>query len=152
MSKKKSSDNFIKVLKFCLLLLAALSIIGGIALVLINFNWQLLSKYFKTILSFLILIIPQGICAYILIGKKENIILKEVFSLVLSIMFGLSIAFIAQIYQISSSEEMFIFTWAVSTLVILYIFNSITSLVFYLLLILSLSSLMQIKGTIGLVF
>ncbi|MBN2546510.1 MAG: DUF2157 domain-containing protein [Spirochaetes bacterium] len=150
--KKKSGDYFIKVLKFSLLMLAALSIVGGIALVLINFNWQLLSKYLKTILSFLILVIPQTICAYILVKKRDNIILKEVFSLVLSIMFGLSIAFIAQIYQISSSEEIFIFTWAVSTLIILYIFNSVTSLAFYLLLIISLTTLMQIKGTIGLVF
>ena len=151
--KKAKSNLFIKILFFSLGILASLSIVGGITLVVVNFNWRLLSKELKTFLSFLLLVIPQAIAGYILcFKKKESVLLKEIFSIVLSIMFGITIAFIGQIYQLSSDIESFLLTWSISTLFIIYLFNSLSCTVFYLVLIISLSSVMQLNGKIGLVF
>ena len=148
----RKAKNIIKPIVFLLILMAALSIVGGLTLIIVTYGWARIPKEIKTFFAFLLTVIPQILCVYALLKAKKNVAVKEVFSLVLSILFGVSIAFIGQIYQLSSNGEIFLAIWALSTLVIIYIFKSITSVPLYLLISISLASVMQLNGKIGLIF
>jgi uncharacterized membrane protein len=150
--KKITKVNILKLLIIGLGITSGLLILGGIILLIIIFNWFVLTKEMKTIIAFLILIVPQVICGYTLFKNKASIIIKEIFSLIYSISFGVSIAFIGQIYQLPSNIELFFIIWSLSTILIIYIFNSLSSVPLYLILIISLASYMQLDDKIGLYF
>lgn len=149
--------NYSWVTYFLLGILGALLVVGGIILLFI-FNWSSLPRTVKTGAAFLITIIPQGLCIWFLLNennkmdKETQLRLRESFSIVLSILFGASIALIGQIYHLPSNMELFLLIWAVSTLVIIYLFDSLLAVVLYLVLIISLASVMQNKESVGLAF
>ena len=87
-----------------------------------------------------------------LLSDKENLRKKETFSLILSLFFGISIAFIGQIYRLPENTESFLLIWLISTVFIIYLFNSISSTVLYSILLICYTSVMQNNGKIGLVF
>lgn len=144
--------SVIKILIITLSILSGLLITGGVILVVVNFNWFKLTKEFKTIIAFLLLIIPQFLCARYLYRSETSQSKREVFSVIQSILFGVSVAFIGQIYQLPKNLEGFLILWALSTLAIIYIFNSISSVALYLILVISLISEMQFSGKTGLIF
>ncbi len=150
--KKITKINILKLLIIGLGILSGLLILGGIILLIIIYNWFVLTKEMKTIIAYFILVIPQVICGYLLFKSKSSKIKNEIFSLILSISFGISIAFIGQIYQLPSNIELFLIIWSLSTILIIYIFNSLSSVSLYIILIISLASNMQLNDKIGLLF
>ena len=134
-------------------ILATILICGGIILI-IGYNWSNIPRSYKTILAFLLLMIPQVLCFYYLfIRKKElSIATKETLAGFWAIGFGTTIAFIGQIYQLPENTTAFLFIWAMSTLVILYIFDSIICVPIYLSLIIGFVSSNQIHGDVGYYF
>lgn len=151
-SSKISEVNILKLLVISLGILSGLLILGGIILIIIIYNWFIFTKEMKTVVAYLILLIPQIMCGYLLFKSKNSKIKKEIFSLILSISFGVSVAFIGQIYQLPSNIELFLILWSISTIFIIYIFNSLSSVSLYIILIISLASNMQLNDKVGLLF
>ncbi|HOV14890.1 MAG TPA: DUF2157 domain-containing protein [Spirochaetota bacterium] len=149
---KISPKNIVKLILISLSIFAALLIIGGVTLVVITFNWHIFTKEVKTVLAYLLLLVPQILCIVTLLKNAEDQKKKEIFSLVLSILFGVTIAFVGQIYKLSENTEAFLLIWIISTIVIIYIFNSLSSTVLYMILLISYTSVMQNNGKIGVVF
>ncbi|RDC64293.1 DUF2157 domain-containing protein [Adhaeribacter pallidiroseus] len=111
-------------------ILGALLIGLGIILIMAH-NWDELSRSTKTILSFLPLLIGQGICAYVLIKKQDSRAWRESGSAFLFFAVGASIALVSQIYNIPGGSGTFLFTWMLLCLPLVYILkSSITSLLY----------------------
>lgn len=149
---KISPRNIAKLIIISISIFASLLIIGGLTLVIVTFNWHIFTKEVKTVLAYIFLLIPQILCLYQLIKGSDNMRKKETFSLVLTLFFGISIAFIAQIYKLPENTESFLLLWLISTIAITYLFNSISSVVVYLVLLISYTSVLQYNGKIGLFF
>ncbi len=149
---KMSPKNIAKLILISLSIFAALLIIGGVTLVVVTFNWNIFTKEVKTVCAFLLLIIPQALSLVQLLKENENLKKKETFSLVLALFFGISVAFIGQIFRLPDNIESFLLMWLISTIFIIYIFNSISSTVLYSILLISYTSVIQASGKIGIVF
>lgn len=149
---KKSPKNIMALIIVSISIFATLSIISGIILVVVTFNWHIFTKEVKTVLAFMMLIVPQVLCLLQLLKKDTNQKNKEIFSLILSIFFGVTMAFVGQIYRLPENSEFFLFLWLISTIVIVYLFDSLTSSVLYMFLLIFHTSIMQIDGKIGLYF
>lgn len=150
--EEKNAALINRVLFVSLGIITAVSIVGGLTLITISYNWADLSEVAKDAFAFLILIVPQILSFFLLLKRRLNVVLNEVFSLVQAILFGVSMAFICQIYQLAWSDMYFLLTWSISTLVLIYLFNSISALFLYFVTIIVLSALMQYEGTVGLIF
>ena len=148
---KKIDTN--KIVFTVLSIIASLFIIGGIIL-LIGYNWSALTQEVKTAIAFFLLLISQGLSLYFLfISKKElHAAVKEGISLFWAISFGAAVAAIGQIYHIPADTEKFIFIWCISSLVIIYVFNSLSVVALYLYLSITLISIMQNNDSVGLFF
>lgn len=145
------SDNNIKLILIISSVFASLLITGGIIL-LIAYNWSYIPKFIKTITAFLILFTAQAGAFTVIYKNMHNSFFKEAVVSALSILFGAVVAFVAQIYQLPANEETFIIVWGLSTLVLLYIYNSYTAFLLFLILSLILSYIMPIYGTKGILF
>ena len=103
-NKNNKKNRNKKVLITILSIISALFISGGIIL-LIGYNWSLLSKNIKTSLSILLLLTPQCMTLYLLFlhKKKPYLWIKEGLSLFWAIIFGAVVALIGQIYKLPSN-------------------------------------------------
>ncbi|MCL5072670.1 MAG: DUF2157 domain-containing protein, partial [Actinobacteria bacterium] len=70
-----------------------------------------------------------------ILKNNVNIALKETFSFVWAVSFGVTVAFIGQIYHFEENLEMYLLLWLFSTLFIIYIFDSLTSVCLYIVLL-----------------
>lgn len=101
------------------------AILVGLGLILIiAHNWDHLSRYVKTIIVFIPLFISQVICAYTLLKKTESITWRESSSVLLIFSVGASISLISQIYHIQGDIGLFLLTWILLVLPLVYIMNS----------------------------
>lgn len=118
-------------------LVAIFGIIGAVLIglgiiLIIAHNWDNLSRFTKSILAFLPLVIGQIACAYTLIKKKDEKVWLETASTFLFFGVGASISLISQIYHINGNITDFLFTWMVLTLPQIYILNSSTAALWYI--------------------
>jgi len=120
--KKQSAPNNLVVI---LGILGALLVGGGIVLIVAH-NWDELSRFVKTILSFLPLVVAQLTCAYTLLKQKDNRVWRECSSVLLFFAIGVCISLISQIYQISGSMSGFLLTWMILALPLVYLLSSST--------------------------
>jgi uncharacterized membrane protein len=125
LSKKSNNSNR---------LLVAFGILGatliglGIILILAH-NWDNLSKIVKTIFAFTPLVIGQAFSLFALIKKQNSTAWKENSSAFLFFAIASSISLVAQIYNINGNMGLFLFTWVMLSIPIIYIMNSrITSI------------------------
>ena len=121
LKKQTAPNNLVVVLG----VLGALLVGSGIVLIVAH-NWDELSRFVKTILSFLPLVVAQLICAYTLLKQKDNRVWKEGSSILLFFAIGVSISLISQIYQISGSMSGFLLTWMILALPLVYLLSSST--------------------------
>lgn len=120
--KKQSAPNNLVVV---LGVLGALLVGSGIVLIVAH-NWDELSRFVKTILSFLPLVLAQLICAYTLLKQKDNRVWRECSSVLLFFTIGVCISLISQIYQIGGSMSGFLLTWMLLALPLVYLLSSST--------------------------
>jgi uncharacterized membrane protein len=118
--KKESAPS---VLNLVLGILGTLLAGGGLLLIVAH-NWDELPKLYKTVLSFLPLVIAQVLCAYTIARKYNNQAWKECSSAFLFFAIGASIALISQLYQVSGSLSGFLLTWIFLSLPLAYLFSS----------------------------
>jgi uncharacterized membrane protein len=147
-----ASSNPKNVIFIVLTILSAILVSGGMIL-LFGYNWNLLSQTFKTVLIFLLLIVPQSVLFYLLFFKKEiHTGLKEGLSLILAVAFGASMALIGQVYNIEPDVNRFLLVWSISTLFIVYLFDSLSAVALYITLIITFTTTMQNSGGVGCYF
>ncbi|WP_304198510.1 DUF2157 domain-containing protein [Flavobacterium alvei] len=108
------------------------AILSGLGIILIlAHNWDDLSNYTKSILSFLPLVIGQLFCGYTILKKAENTVWRESSSVFLFFGIGASISLIAQVYNISGDLNSFLLTWMLLSLPLVYLLRtSIVSLLY----------------------
>lgn len=125
---KKSNYNKLQV-SFAIIgaLLVGLGIISIIA-----HNWDSISLSSKLIISFIPLIIAQLIGAFSLIKRKDNKAFSESSSLFISLAVAASISLVSQTYNIMGSLDSFIFIWMILSLPLIYLFNSKSVAILYL--------------------
>ena len=149
----QNKTNHSKTIIAILGIISALFIGGGIIL-LIAYNWQKISREIKTVVAFILLVIPQILCFYFLFINKNKIGdgLKEGLSLFLALIFGAVVAFIGQIYRLPPNNDLLFLIWGLSTLAIVYIFESVSTIILYFVLTIALTSSMQLNNEVGSLF
>lgn len=122
--KQEEKLRLAKRLPVILTVLASLLIAGGI-ISLIAYNWAAISRLAKSIAAVSMLLLVQGVAVFLKFGKKElPLRAREGFSLFWAILFGAIVAFVSQIYKFPSDTASFLFVWALSSVLITYIFES----------------------------
>lgn len=104
-------------------ILGALLIGLGIILIVAH-NWDDMPRLTKAIISFIPLVVGQGLAAYTLIKNPDSIAMRESTTTFLFCAVGASIALISQIYNIPGALDSFLFTWLLLCLPLTYIMNS----------------------------
>jgi uncharacterized membrane protein len=104
-------------------ILGALLVGIGIMFIIAN-QWDDLSQTTQTFISFLLLIIPQLLGAFVIIKKMDKNVWKECAALLLFFAVGSSISLISQIYHINGDMSSYLRTWMMSTVLLIYIFDS----------------------------
>jgi uncharacterized membrane protein len=107
-------------------------LIGGGIILIFAYNWENLSRTWRTIFSFLPLIFAQAIYAYVFFKKRDANSWVEASSGFLMLMLASSIALISQTYHIAGSIEGFLFIWMLLSIPLLYLMNSSLVSIFYL--------------------
>ena len=106
--------------------------VGIIGVVLIGFgiiylfahNWDQLSRFSKTILSFIPVIISIAANIFTLTKRKDSVVWQESTAVSSFLAVGSMLALILQIYQLPGIENYFFFYWCLLCIPIVYILNS----------------------------
>lgn len=112
-------------------ILGALLIGLGIILIIAH-NWDNFSKNTKLVFSFLPLIIGQTLSGYSLIKKNESDVWKESSTTFLFFAIGVNISLIGQIYNLHNELSLFVITWMLIFLPIIYLLKSSTGSLLYI--------------------
>jgi len=110
--------------------LGALLIGLGIILLLAH-NWEEFSRFTRAILSFLPLLIGQGLAFWVLCKRPQSHAFKEASATFLSLMVGASIALISQTYNIHGTAGTFILTWMLLIVPLVYLMQASLPAVIY---------------------
>ncbi len=122
--KEEERLRLSKRLPVILTVLASLLIAGGI-ISLIAYNWAAISRLAKSITAVSMLMITQGIAVFLKFRRKNlSLRAREGFSLFWALLFGGIVAFVSQIYKFPSDTASFLFVWALSSVLITYVFKS----------------------------
>lgn len=103
------------------------------AILIIAQNWSELSRYSRTVLSFLPLLITQGAAAFVLIRKEGDRLWTESVGILLLSSVGASLALISQTYHLQGLLADFVFVWMLLTAPIAYVLRSPSVSLLYLL-------------------
>ena len=110
--------------------LGALLIGAGVILVLAH-NWENLSRPVRVVLSFLPLVVAQGLAAWTLVKRPESLAWREGAGALLFLMMGASISLVAQTYNISGDLPGFILTWSLLGLPVVYLLGAVVPALLY---------------------
>ena len=101
------------------------ALLVGIGLMFIIANqWEQLPRYVKTTCAFLVLIVPQLLCVYVLTKQEGKVVWLESTALLLFFAVGANISLVSQIYHINGEASSFLLTWILLTAPLIYILNS----------------------------
>ena len=108
------------------------AILVGLGVILIiAHNWDEFSRTLKTFFSFLPLLVGQFFCAFTLWRKNDSSAWRESSSAFLFFAVGASISLISQVYHIPGNISVFILTWMLLCLPLVYLMrSSVTSLLY----------------------
>lgn len=107
-------------------------LIGGGIILIFAYNWEDLSRTWRTIFSFLPLVIAQLIYGYTYFKKRNSTAWVEASSGFLMLMLASCIALISQTYNLGGSLESFLFTWMLLSIPLLYLMNASLPAIFYM--------------------
>lgn len=118
-------------------LLIVLGILGAILvglgiILIIAHNWDGLPRSTKTFFAFLPLLIGQFFCGFSLIKKQNNILWRESSTAFLFFAVATSISLVSQVYNLPGSLSSFLLTWMLLCLPLLYLMNSSTASLLYI--------------------
>ncbi len=107
-------------------------LIGGGIILIFAFNWENLSKTWRTILSLTPLVFGQLVYTYVFFRKNNSPAWVESASGFLMLAMAAAIALISQTYHIEGSLESFLFIWMLLSVPLLYLMNASLPALFYL--------------------
>lgn len=109
------------------------AILVGLGIILIiAHNWDELSRFTKTVLAFLPLVVGQLFCGYVLLKKKQSTAWRESSTAFLFFAVGASISLISQIYHIPGNLGSFLLVWMLLCLPLVYVMRSSMASLLYL--------------------
>ncbi len=101
------------------------AILVGIGVMFIVANqWDQFSRIAKTTCAFLLLIIPQLFCVYVLLKKTEKVVWREIAALLLFFAIGANISLVSQIYHINGDSSTFLLQWMLLSLPLIYLLDA----------------------------
>ena len=112
-------------------ILGALLVGIGVMFIIAN-QWDALPLSVKTTCAFLLLVVPQLLCGYVLLNKQDKIVWRESTALLLFFAVGANISLVSQIYHINGEPAIFFLTWILLTGPLIYLLNSSAVSVAYL--------------------
>jgi len=104
-------------------ILGALLVGTGILFIVAN-QWDQFSQAAKTTCAFLLLIIPQLLCVYVLLKKADKVVWREITALLLFFAVGANISLVSQIYHINGDASSFLMTWMILTVPLIYLLDA----------------------------
>jgi uncharacterized membrane protein len=107
-------------------------LIGLGIILLLAHNWEQFSRFTRAILSFVPLVLGQGLALWVLQKKPQSGAFKEGAATFLSLMVGASISLISQTYNISTDASTFILTWMFLIIPITYLMQASMPAAIYL--------------------
>lgn len=107
-------------------------LIGAGIILLLAHNWEDLSRPVRAVLSFLPLVLAQGLAAWTLRSRPQSLAWREGTGALLFLMIGACISLIAQTYNISDDPQRFLLTWSLLGLPVVYLLNAVVPAMFYL--------------------
>ena len=107
-------------------------LIGGGIIMIFAYNWENLSRTWRTIFSFLPLVIAQLIYSYVFFKKHNSTAWIEASAAFLMLMLAATISLISQTYHIAGTMESFLFFWMILSIPLLYLMNASLPALFYL--------------------
>jgi uncharacterized membrane protein len=118
----RSSQNRISL---ALAIIGAILIGGGIILLFAH-NWSEFSRPFRAFLSFLPLLVSQGLTLYAFLFINQSRPWQEATVLVHALLIGSSMALIGQTYHLPSSMPAFMLTWVLLAIPMSWVIHSIS--------------------------
>ncbi len=112
-------------------ILGALLIGGGIILIF-AYNWEDLSRGWRTVLSFAPLVLAQLLYGYAFFRRSGSPAWVEGASTFLLLMIGACIALISQTYHIAGDLDQYLLIWALLSIPLLYLMNASLPALLYL--------------------
>lgn len=112
-------------------ILGSLLVSLGIILILAH-NWDDLTRTTKSVIAFIPLVIGQGLCAFSLWKKRDSAAWREASAVFLTFAIGACISLISQIYNIPGELTSFLLTWLLLALPLVYLLNSSSTSLLYL--------------------
>ena len=104
-------------------ILGALLVGTGVLFIVAN-QWDQFSQFSKTTCAFLLLIIPQLLCIYVLLKKAEKVVWREITALLLFFAVGANISLVSQIYHINGDFSSYLMTWMILTVPLIYLLDA----------------------------
>ena len=104
-------------------ILGALLVGTGLMFIVAN-QWDQFSQSARTTCAFLLLIIPQLFCVYVLVTKTEKVIWSDIAALLLFFAVGANISLVSQIYHINGDFSTFLMTWMILTVPLVYLLDA----------------------------
>lgn len=101
------------------------ALLVGIGLMFIIANqWEELPRSVKTACAFLLLVVPQLLCVYVLYKKADKVVWRESTALLLFFAVGANISLVSQIYHINGDTSSFLLIWMLLIAPLIYILKS----------------------------
>ncbi len=113
-------------------IIGALLVGGGIILIF-AYNWDELSRTWRTVLSIVPLLLGLAIYGYMLFQQRRSTAWIEGAASFLMLMLASSIALVSQTYHIMGTPEEFLLTWLVPSIALLYLApSSLCAIIYYI--------------------
>lgn len=113
-------------------IIGALLVGGGIILIF-AYNWDELSRTWRTVLSIAPLVVGLIIYSYMLFRQRHSIAWVEGSATFLMLMLAASIALVSQTYNIMGTTEDFLITWLLPSVILLYLApSSLCAIIYYI--------------------
>ncbi len=103
-------------------ILGALLVGTGVMFIVAN-QWDELPQSVKTCCAFMLLIVPQLLCGYVLLKKQNKLIWRESSALLLFFAVGANISLVSQIFNINGEMSSFTLTWMLLTVPLIYLLD-----------------------------
>jgi len=95
----------------------------GVMFIVAN-QWDQFPQFTKTTCAFLLLIIPQLFCAYVMLKKIGKAVWREVAALLLFFVVGANLSLVSQIYHINGDASTFLMAWMTLTVPLIYLLDA----------------------------
>ena len=120
-------------LAFLLMSVLGAVLIGAGIIAIFAYNWEDFSRTTRTVLSFLPLLVAQGVYGYTFFKKRDSMAWVEASSGFLMLMLAACLALLNQTYHIGdNSFASFLWLWLLLSIPLMYLMNATLPTLFYL--------------------